>query len=121
MEEQRIEVTAPMAEYYEMELDGVAYKLRPTLAFLRRQDEFRESLEQMTAMDHAKIEGLLRPAMRHYHTDEEIDTFLDTATVPQAVRLMTGRLPDENVPEDFPMPPTTGEKTAGTFGSDYGP
>ena len=97
-----------MAEYYEMELDGVIYRLRPTLAFLRRQGELRESLENMVVLDHAKIDQVLRPAMRHHHTDEEIDTFMDAATVAQAVRLMTGNVPDE-IAEDFMSPPTTGE------------
>lgn len=108
--QQRIEVAAPIAEYYEMELDGVPYKLRPTLGFLRSQEELRSRLPNMPNIPYAEIEEIVRPAMLHYHTDEEIDRFLNTATIVQVVRLMSGNIPDEAMPQDFMTPPETGEK-----------
>ena len=109
----RVEVNSPMAEYYEIDLDGVAYRLRPTLSFIRRQDELREHLAELDdnqPLDIGRLEEILRPAMKHHHSDEEIDTFFDSVTMPQAMAFMTGlkKMEDEEE-KDFTNPPTEGE------------
>ena len=106
-------IETPLASYREMELEGVTYRFRPSMMVMyilgkMYKDSFAsqdmENSDYIMPVD--ELMDACRTGMAFHHSAEEIETFLQTATMDQMMALMMGSSPTTSA--DFLMPAPTG-------------
>ena len=90
---EKIVVQTPTSERHEMEIDGAVFALKPTLMTIARMEQLREDLRNNQVPDgqlYHRLGEILRPAMRNFHTEEDIDEFFERAGIEDAMALIMG-------------------------------
>lgn len=89
------------------ELDGVQYYLRPTMEVIFGYTMLMNSLDEANPNLEfwmKELRDLTHKGMRHRHSAEDIDAFLDKASYIHVINFLRNAVPGVDG-EDFPGPP----------------